>query len=174
MRYSPGVQKAGRRARDSARRQPRLAASNRGSCSTSLCRCMAMSARSSSGRLCSSCGGGRGRGEVRGGRTEDSPQPAPFPPRGPRQPGEAPHRVRSGRGAASASLPITSGRPEPLRFPPPGPQLTSASRASRPNEGGERPPSLPDRPPPRTTVPPGARGSRNPAILAPPAHSWGL
>lgn len=75
MRYSPGVQKAGLRARDSARRQPRLAASKSGSCRTSLCRCMAMSARSSSGRLCSSCK--QAVGEEWGGRRGGPFQPVP-------------------------------------------------------------------------------------------------
>lgn len=50
IRNSPGAQKEVLMMSDRERRHPRLADSNRGSCSSSLFRCMAMSARSSSGK----------------------------------------------------------------------------------------------------------------------------
>lgn len=55
MRNSPGAQKEVLIMRDRERRQPLLADSNRGSWSSSLFRCMAMSALSSSGKSFSSC-----------------------------------------------------------------------------------------------------------------------
>lgn len=54
-RYSPGAQKEVLMCRDSDRRQPRLAHSNRDSCKISLFRCMVMSERSSSGKSFKSC-----------------------------------------------------------------------------------------------------------------------
>ncbi|TNN79038.1 hypothetical protein EYF80_010717 [Liparis tanakae] len=63
MRNSPGAQKEVLMMSESERRQPRLADSNRGSCSSSLFRCMAMSALSSSGKSFSSCRA-RGGGDI--------------------------------------------------------------------------------------------------------------
>lgn len=54
MRNSPGAQKEVLIISERERRHPRLADSNRGSCRSSLFKCMAMSARSSSGKSFSS------------------------------------------------------------------------------------------------------------------------
>jgi len=54
IRYSPGAQKEVLMCKDSERRHPLLAEEKRGSCRMSLFRCMAMSARNSSGKSCKS------------------------------------------------------------------------------------------------------------------------
>lgn len=72
---------------------------NRGSCRTSLCRCMAMSARESSGRLCSSCGWHPGGGKVRVENGKASPPALSSPG----EPGD-----RGGGGGTRASLPSSS------------------------------------------------------------------
>lgn len=54
IKYSPGAQNEVLMCKDSERRHPLLAEEKRGSCRMSLFRCMAMSARSSSGKSCKS------------------------------------------------------------------------------------------------------------------------